>query len=1076
MEKEGCCINMLDQEHLINLLRKELRSLLMPIKEGLLLDQLQTEYRSMIGSELPFRALGYRSVMELVVDMPDVVQICPRGDGTVVLKVIADESTKRIASLVAKQKKRSKSHLYKSGPNSVSGSTSLRTSLSLPRRGRVPPTLPAVVKSELKELLRSSPVLLSDFDKAFVQRFGRKFEFVRYGFFSMSEVLHAASDIITIVQTRAGSQMTLKKSPLLKKQPGNLPLCKVMTQPHKTQQTSPTPVPASAVKTPSAILDLPTENRSLTPNPGSDTLIVQPKLEEPPLVKAAERMKQLEREIKAALVQKGPGGTISAELKEKIRMIAAQHPEGLLVSKLPGEFEVHFKESLPVRKLGFLNLMEFVGALNDVLHIEYKKGEQDCLIFDIDSLCLTEDEHADEITLPGSLSNKEASDGRQLPCWDFPMEESKSLETKFNVVTKMVTPHMDMKEPHIMQEIMEKEVPPDVIQDRSLYSLPLLGSSALIGLFVEYIVSPSQFYVRIYSMEASEKLEDMMIEMRRCYSSKNVADRYIMPEDSIWPGHLCCARNSENKWWYRVIIHRILNDQEVEVFYPDFGNMAVVQKSSLRFLKYSYAKLPAQAIPCSLAWTKPAEGDWTVSATLEFQKWCELKLLVGVVDEYIDGVLHLFLCDTSSDEDIYLHSVLRLEGHALICRENIPSKGFRELNPSALYLKPSPEQQIGLTEADTSLLWQGPVCDLSGTTDLEPCKDDVLFQRFDGNCDYLTSSEPSHLQGHGCFADSSSYDFQEKANENSKLEPKEQVFQPKMKEAVDTAGPEMPYLEPVYLCTEIWDENLIPLQYLKEKKNGETSDDLCLDVGVSSSCAPSDEGSKDEVQLSKELVQQHVLPERTAPLKPTAAHQLLDHTQERSAAAQTRSRCPQIKPTQLHCGTETTDISDVAERTECPSPEPQTRILDSSGEMETTDSLEATSDSLALALEEFYISIAHSQQLAEPSQIDLDVNQLPACSPQPLPSASPLQLEKCYGDTHSEKKVEDVCSSQVALRTTSHCPDQRERGHNALVFTAELQSSSTFCVPCSPTVALGASARLATSGGYFSFSLRKMKI
>lgn len=68
------------------------------------------------------------------------------------------------------------------------------------------------------------------------------------------------------------------------------------------------------------------------------------------------------------------------------------------------------------------------------------------------------------------------------------------------------------------------------------------------------------------------------------------------------------------------------------------------------------------------------QEHWTTNAILRFRKLCSLKPLVGVVDEYVNGILHLFLCDTTSDEDIYIHQVLRVEGHAVICRENIPSK------------------------------------------------------------------------------------------------------------------------------------------------------------------------------------------------------------------------------------------------------------------------------------------------------------------------------------------------------------------------------------------------------------------
>lgn len=84
----------------------------------------------------------------------------------------------------------------------------------------MPPILPAFVKSELKDLLAFSPVLLSDFEKAFARRFGRSFQYMQYGFLSMFEVLSAASDVISVEQTRAGSLLTLKKSAPGEKQRG----------------------------------------------------------------------------------------------------------------------------------------------------------------------------------------------------------------------------------------------------------------------------------------------------------------------------------------------------------------------------------------------------------------------------------------------------------------------------------------------------------------------------------------------------------------------------------------------------------------------------------------------------------------------------------------------------------------------------------------------------------------------------------------------------------------------------------------------------------------------------------------
>ncbi|KAM4774231.1 tudor domain-containing protein 5-like [Cyanocitta cristata] len=234
------------------------------------------------------------------------------------------------------------------------------------------------------------------------------------------------------------------------------------------------------------------------------------------------------------------------------------------------------------------------------------------------------------------------------------------------------------------------EIPLDAVLDKSLCGLPPLKRKCLVGVIAEFVVSPSQFYIHVCHREASDKLQDLMFEMRHVYSHKVASDKYIMPESAVRPGQLCCVMIS--KWWYRVIIHRVINDQEVEVFCADYGQLQIVQKSRLRFLKWHYLKLPAQAIPCSLAWVKPVEGTWSSAAVLLFKRLCGFKKLVGIVDEYVNGVLYLFLCDTSTKEDVYFHSVLSDMGYADICGENIPSQEFEELNPSALYVQPSGKQ------------------------------------------------------------------------------------------------------------------------------------------------------------------------------------------------------------------------------------------------------------------------------------------------------------------------------------------------------------------------------------------------
>ncbi|NXO82323.1 TDRD5 protein, partial [Sitta europaea] len=502
------------QAQLMEVLKKEVRAMLIAAKEGLTPQQLEEQYMAMVCKPLPLHSLGFQSTLEMVRQMPEVVSICSSKNGTLILKAIADDSTKGIAKLVANQKVKTRKASKKPATkaNATFPTKNPKNPQSLRSLSARTPVLPAAVQAELQDLLRSSPLLLTDLDRAFLSRFGRAFQYRQYGFVSMAEVLRSLSDSIVVEETKAGSLLLLRK--------------------YLASQMEQEGVPQGA----------------------------------------AEEM---------------PQG--SAEEEEVPQGAAEEMPQG--------EAE---EEGVP----------------------------------------------------PGEAQEEEMPQGFE----QFPP-----------------TP----------------EIPPDAVQDRSLCALPPLKRGCLVGVIVEFIVSPSQFYIHVCSTEASYKLQDLLFEMRHVYSHKVASDKYIMPESAVRPGQLCCVLFS--KWWYRVVIHRVVSEQEVEVFYADYGHLQIVQKSWLRFLKWHYLKLPAQAIPCSLAWVKPVEGAWSSAAVLLFKHLCRFKELVGIVDEYVDGVLYLFLCDTSTKEDVYFHSVLRDMGYAVVCGKNIPSQEFEELNPSALYVQPSGE-------------------------------------------------------------------------------------------------------------------------------------------------------------------------------------------------------------------------------------------------------------------------------------------------------------------------------------------------------------------------------------------------
>ncbi|TKC49464.1 hypothetical protein EI555_008416, partial [Monodon monoceros] len=747
---------MSEQERIQECLRKEIRSLLISTKDGLTPEQLEKEYLFMVGNRLPLRNLGYRSTMELVLDMPDVVSVCPCGDGTVILK--------------------------------------------------------AVVKSELKDLLTLSPILLSDFENAFAKRFGRSFQYVQYGFFSMFEALNAAADVISVEQTRAGSLLMLKESLSEEKQRG----WPAVAMARFSQ-------PTSNMEPPKQILDVENTSRSNV------------------------EISRLNH-------------------TEKLNQVVSKFPEGLLISKLLGEFEVIFKEQLSPKKLGFLNVTELVGALSDILHVEVREGEQDLLVFDADM----------------------------------------------------------------------KPLPPDKkIEAKACVSSPPRNS--------------------LSTTVIKETTQD-------CPS-----ENHKEPEEKI------CKK----------------------------PNLVV----------------------------KPLQLEhWTSRAILQFQKLCGLKPLVGVVDEYVDGILNIFLCDTSSHEDVYFHHVLRTEGHAIVCQENVPSKGFRDLNPLTLYTKSSAgPEDIVLTE----LGFPSQQHYFNEDREINPqSKERELYTMRDIN-DEKAFSHLKSITSKQLLKDSefSSLKTQEKSCED---DPKCSIseLQDLKEESEDEIPTGMPCLESVTIGDDIWDENWIPLQ---------------AEMGEGSDAAS------------------HLSTSRLDGKKPY-------------------SSCKEM-PQKDWCFSTPKDIWDVSwqpsglvsgKEVEVEKPEglgAQEKNTGTTG-IQNQPNLKSSSDSPTLPeLEEFYISLIQSQQSAEGGQFE--PSSIETCPKQFQLSTAVLNSTPAVVDS-SQKHSGSVESSPESLEnedfSSSHAitvfkdKSQGAMDQLSLILSPEHQISQKLYIPRSTaTAALGAAARLATS-------------
>ncbi|XP_041912087.1 tudor domain-containing protein 5 [Alosa sapidissima] len=657
-----------NQDQLFSALKKDVRSLLVSAKFGVAPEQLKRDYQALLGYPLPLRTLGFRHVLDMVKEMPDVVYVDYEQDGSMRLKAVVDETTRGIQQLVAKQR----TPKGKPASGRTFGSFGFGrqhypqgNSIIMPRRVTGPPPLPAHLRSQLRQLLSQGPLRLSELEQRYALRFGRRLQPECFGYYSLAELLAASADLIAIVQSRSGSLLKLKT-------------CITPLRPLTPHQNTEAPKQHASSTTnrlsPHSVLK---ESQPQTENKDH---IIKPPVSEVPAGTNSDKQDaeskvdrqsfeksilKLEEQLRQQILEFGDAGTVSPELKAKLHQIVTENINGIALHQLPLVYKKMFGEDLPLAESGFVNVSELVGALSDVLCVQPDSKE------DKSHLVVTQ---ASDTAEQGHYLNSEDSH------WDGTAEEDTADDLPINAEQKV-----DKTIQQVLEQVpVDSVVPLDAVKNQRLKAPTLRKERELLSVLVEHVESPGHFYVRFEGQE-SRMLEDMMLQMRTFYACPEMSQRYRLLDGYVRPGQVCCVA-PRDIWFYRVVILQVLDSQQVEVYYTDFGDVNTVDRDRLCFLKACYATLPAQAVPSSLSGIKPVGVCWTANAIGCFQKLCCDRLLVAAIDRYRGGFMQVYLCDTHTHEDLYVHSILQTEGHAVSCSKADYLETSCKSNPVSMYL------------------------------------------------------------------------------------------------------------------------------------------------------------------------------------------------------------------------------------------------------------------------------------------------------------------------------------------------------------------------------------------------------
>ena len=175
-------------------LKKRIRALLISSKQGCTPRGLLKDYKGAFGEEIPLKDFGYRNVLEMANDMPDVVRVLQQG---ALLRGVADESTQHIAKMVARQKN--------------TGYHQMKTEQPVRRTTTATPSVPFHIQGCLRQLMYSYPngLPIEQFEEAYARRFGYYLSFRRLKFNSLQELINYLPDVLKIQRDANGRTMVV---------------------------------------------------------------------------------------------------------------------------------------------------------------------------------------------------------------------------------------------------------------------------------------------------------------------------------------------------------------------------------------------------------------------------------------------------------------------------------------------------------------------------------------------------------------------------------------------------------------------------------------------------------------------------------------------------------------------------------------------------------------------------------------------------------------------------------------------------------------------------------------------------
>lgn len=169
-------------------------------KHGLIIDEFEREFKSCNGKAIAYKFLGYDSLYDLLVSIPEVVQVLTITGGQTLLLAVQDEKTQHIAKMVGNQ--RDNVDGFNRRTASIISRVDKDVKMKIEKvKGFKDKQVSSYVKKQFIELLEQQSdddgILLTDLPHFYEREYGYKIDFDEFGFQSLEEFcFHGLADSV----------------------------------------------------------------------------------------------------------------------------------------------------------------------------------------------------------------------------------------------------------------------------------------------------------------------------------------------------------------------------------------------------------------------------------------------------------------------------------------------------------------------------------------------------------------------------------------------------------------------------------------------------------------------------------------------------------------------------------------------------------------------------------------------------------------------------------------------------------------------------------------------------------------